>query len=850
MRIMPLVHVVILAVPVFAQRGTFVTSPTMHVTGRLIDGQGLPVAGATFATGYVDELVTSDAIEKPQFKTGVDGRFKLTIRGSHERVRTSDLGFIAIAAGKAAIRWGSYMEAYNPLTFRTQETWTDTGDLVMTKGMRLRGQTTDQKGKPIAGAYVRAVDLLVLDEFFPFRPAWFTATVTEADGRFTLEGVPTMPIALMARAAGHFDCLAKGMEFGRVAILTLRRSGYVSGKLLDANGAGIPGRVFVDYEAYNPGFRWDCRQRRTRPDSLMPCQVDDTETDGTFRVTIRFPGYFRLRARGPLRGHEVVDRIRNKPKDGLRLKLPEESSRFLTITAKSEKTGKPITTLIGSSLWPERGRDADHYASATFVASYHTHRSAKDGKLRLPGPANDRSDVGSLLLHGEGFAALFVPNFRFPNKGMLDVDMVPESSVSGRVVLADKDRPVAGAQVVCSPVLPPRNGQRDYVHSSIRVKTGSDGSFRIGGLGLGRYAIRVRQDGYQFEEVSVLLGEEEHRSGLVITAAKTVRISGKLLSDSIQPGWQLQLTGETTSPAHNVNEKPRAYFRSKARVDVRPDGDFEFPAQIEGKHRITLLVPDPYRINFAQRTVLESFDLKRPATKLELKVPPDIVTTVRGKVRVKDSVIPMHRLVVAGVATDRPARRMSFANDPRLEIRVAPHTPVTVDGRFTLSLLSKEYRLHVYDAVTGLRLHRSKVIDLKEKREVEIELNPTVCKAEVALRQADGKPAQCTSMRITLLDEENDDRPNVIGPRGRPRMGIGPQGAYVWLGDRPEKVVIYAPPGQVKLTAKTMVSWLLEDLGPGFRDAMGECEFTAKAGETSRVRFVVDRLPEFEGRPK
>lgn len=844
-----LVCVFLVAAPLHSQQQAAAAVPTLHVTGRLLDGEGAPVVGAKLTGGPIDALVTGDALDRPQATSGADGRFAITIRVDHERLLTSYVGLLAVADGRAAIRWGGHLTPYNPMTFRTNDARGETGDLVMARGTRLRGRVSDEHGKPIAGAYVRAIDLLTLDEFFPSRPAWFTATVSGEDGAFTLVGVPDMPVAVLVRAEGYFDRIVKGVDLGREAELSLRKSGTLSGALVGPDGNGVRGRVFVDYEGYNPGYRWDLRHRRTAADSIMPCQVADTSASGEFEVAIRFPGYFRLRARGAVSRHDVVDRIRNTGARGLRLQLPASASQPVIITAKDESTGKPIPQLAGIGHWPKQAGLADDAALAAIAASYRLLHSGPDGELRLPGPPEGYPGRGSLRVHAPGYAPKFVPAIDVSNdrKRKLELSLTPESSIAGRVAGKTLDQPIANAEVVCTQLLPDKYGQAAQVPDTIRVVTARDGSFRIAGLGAGRMVLRVTADGYQFEPVRVVLDDEEHETGLVIHAAETVRVSGKLLSSSVQPGWQLQLSGKYTRHRYDPDVEPSTYFWTRAQVDITKNRNFEFPAQIPGEYRVSLLVPHPFRIYFGYSTELSRFELSAPARKLEIPVPRRIVSTFQGRVRIKDSVIPNHRLVIAGFATDRTANPTASYNDPRATLRSAPHAPVRADGSFVLPVPSKEYRLHVYDAVTSVRLHRTEVIDATTKPVHDIDLELVVCKSVVTLRGSEDRPAECTSMRIVLPDEKNDPPAKQEGARLPP--GLAPTGAYMWLGDRPKQVVLYTPPGRVELVASTGIGWLLEPRRFG-NNGLGKCEFRAVAGKVVRVPFAVDSLPEFEGRSK
>ena len=71
--------------------------------------------------------------------------------------------------------------------------------------VRQRGRVLDERGRPVPGAVVRAVDLITLDQLFTLQPNWFSAARSDAKGRFRLGGVPDVPLAVLVKADGYYD---------------------------------------------------------------------------------------------------------------------------------------------------------------------------------------------------------------------------------------------------------------------------------------------------------------------------------------------------------------------------------------------------------------------------------------------------------------------------------------------------------------------------------------------------------------------------------------------------------------------------------------------------------------------
>jgi protocatechuate 3,4-dioxygenase beta subunit len=174
--------------------------------GRVTDGEGRPVAGVV-----VEFHTTWRGAEEAEFEigpswcgwewtgsaaratTGRDGTF--SVRGFDGAGRTL---FVRDAAGRG-LRWVGFDAPFD-----------QTAEIVLPDGPgRIEGSVTAPDGSPVPGADVvlgtttcpvPAVRDLGLHHCDP--PNWFRAVVTDADGRWSCEGLPAGDVVVHATAVG------------------------------------------------------------------------------------------------------------------------------------------------------------------------------------------------------------------------------------------------------------------------------------------------------------------------------------------------------------------------------------------------------------------------------------------------------------------------------------------------------------------------------------------------------------------------------------------------------------------------------------------------------------------------
>ena len=117
------------------------------------------------------------------------------------------------------------------------------GDVELSAAEKMSGRVTDEAGKPVAGARVRAFGGLPFEEE---EIVLYADATTGSDGSFTIANAPASAGRVTARSTGYAPATQTSLrERVSAARLTLRSGGTVSGTVLDAAGKPVEGAVVL-----------------------------------------------------------------------------------------------------------------------------------------------------------------------------------------------------------------------------------------------------------------------------------------------------------------------------------------------------------------------------------------------------------------------------------------------------------------------------------------------------------------------------------------------------------------------------------------------------------------------------
>jgi hypothetical protein len=332
----------------------------------------------------------------------------------------------------------------------------------------LSGTVVSITGAPIAGA-----------ELSFERDGLLSSTRSDATGRF--EYVPELPgrYALAIASAEGFLPYAPALGHSPIAFdaepgraiegveIALTPAVEYTGEVLDASGEPVAGATIALIDDAGA------------PEALIPLERDFV-SDARGLFVFRAPDGAVLEARHPEHGAARAS-----------VDLPAQISKRLTLRLGELDPSRTAAELISGRVLDANGQAVEGaLVSASFESENHAAPSARDRPRSFV--TTDR--LGSFVLAGldrgphrvvvqaTGHAGASVLAAA-PVEGVT-IRLAAELSIDGRVVDRER-RPIAAATVVAETVIGPL--QRATVAAVTTY--GSEGRFRIGGLGPGRYLL-------------------------------------------------------------------------------------------------------------------------------------------------------------------------------------------------------------------------------------------------------------------------------------------------------------------------------------------------------------------------
>jgi protocatechuate 3,4-dioxygenase beta subunit len=232
-----------------------ISSEHIRCTGRVVDSQGQPIAGAKVAVYEMisDGIAGNILLHKVnETLTAEDGAFIFTAEPKPERGTFLD-GYIIVAKPDLALGWAVWSMHENVETV-----------IELGKPERLEGMIVDEAGKPIAGAEVRAnlsrtiktADGEEKRQWLPgISPLEELGTQTNQQGRFSFNHIPAdLGVDLLITAPGKAVTYTYQSEISETAFkssqtdikVVLPDEARIEGKIVDPDtGKGIAGLKFA-----------------------------------------------------------------------------------------------------------------------------------------------------------------------------------------------------------------------------------------------------------------------------------------------------------------------------------------------------------------------------------------------------------------------------------------------------------------------------------------------------------------------------------------------------------------------------------------------------------------------------
>ena len=512
------------------------------LTGTVRDGATRePVAGASVWVSVRSGVAAQDTWDpdagRVATRTDARGRFKLEGLGSG----AATVNATAPAAGRAIHP--------NVLPGSTVE-------LFLMPGATISGAVRDEAGKPVKGAVVRAVP----EGFGPFLPP---AERTDAGGRFVLAGLEAGSYVVVAREATRAPAVAAvrvEATGDAVADLTLAEGGFVTGRLVDAGGKPVAGRVRLS--------SLDGTVLHLLLRDLVQTQAGG---DGRFVLGPTPPGELVLQASAAgLATRDIETASGNRARGSDLGDVVLESGPVIRgVVQDRQGAGIPGATLRAFARGPTLPIEAESDDVGAFVlAGLPT--GTIDVMVRAPGYASARQTVAV---------------------GTEDVVIVLDAGgmIVGAVV-DGKGQPVSGAMVRAAAEVQEMDAR------PMGLTSDGDGRFTLYDVRPGRYVVDARAAGYPPGNVSGVrvsagattdVGSLRLRSGGIlqgtVTDSANDPISGanvRVETDSFGPGLQtqtdaagaFQIAGLSAGRVDVVAQHPAFAPARLAGVTIDPEG--------------------------------------------------------------------------------------------------------------------------------------------------------------------------------------------------------------------------------------------------------------------------------------
>jgi protocatechuate 3,4-dioxygenase beta subunit len=622
-----------------------------------------------------------------------DGSFEMTevspgrwvLRGSAPGYRSAEVGPVELAEGETK----------------------DGLVLSLRKGGALSGRVLDpRRGTGVANATVawqepagdsgNRMAAMIASRF----SGGDTSTTTDADGRFSFDGLPEGKVVLTASHPDFLDVTKEAAADTDGVDITLSVGGTISGSVVGRDGRSPLAGAAVSLNALGD----------TGSMGFMDAEPVRADAAGNFLFEHLRAGRYRVSAESPSGKTPVKEVVltENQRLDGLLLTvaggtavrgtvsgLPQgslgglrvsgsardfndqtttdESGRFLlrdvppgslrivvttammsgrTVSKSFEvpegATELPVEIVFeGSSRLAGRVTRAERPLAGVFVNASPEPPSAagarasaqtdEDGRYALEGLTDGRFQV---FVGGQGVS--YRKSFDVSGDTAGDIEL-PAVSVSGVVTDAATGEPVEGA------ALRAQTGAEASMMMSRQALTDSRGYYSLEDLDAGPYKISARKDGYQAKEQSFTVGTASSELNLALTRGAGLPIRA---TDG-QTG--LPLRGLTVSAFAG----PAAAFTGSVSLDS------------DGKGEISSLAPGTYTLHvfsqgYAPRTV---------ASVVVPSAPLAIALTPGGRVEVRSEAAVSGRVVDASGTT-------YLLNPYRTDGRVNPAPPLTVWENF------------------------------------------------------------------------------------------------------------------------------------------------------------------------
>ncbi|MBN1418165.1 MAG: carboxypeptidase regulatory-like domain-containing protein, partial [Planctomycetes bacterium] len=423
------------------------------VSGRVVDGEGRPIEGATVKAQLVSE--------------GLDVNFM-----SGKTVRSDGNGAFLVGG----LEPGAYIAAAEAAGYLTRSvtgvqvvSGRTTADIEIRlgEGSSVAGRVMDPAGEPISGATVTVTDTS--------EGSRREVRTTNARGEFRIDSLGQSPVEIEVKMDGYQTARRPGVPVNSEGLeFILERLGTMRGTAYDETG--------------NPVTAYSVRPEMVSGDASSAAEglktITAASNDGVFEYKGLAAGTYRVYLRAPGYAGVTIEGIQVRP--GETAVVPDavlSAGGILdgqVVDARGRAIeGAQVSIVGGASAFRRSARPTDAGAGASVISRV---RTGPDGRFEFAGL---RDGVVKLSVEHPAYITAYEDG----------IDVTLRTAARGRRIVLEAGAEIAG--VVVDGAGKARPDASVYLQtegrSVDRQVSDADGRFRFGGLAPGLYVVRVHE---------------------------------------------------------------------------------------------------------------------------------------------------------------------------------------------------------------------------------------------------------------------------------------------------------------------------------------------------------------------
>jgi len=626
--------------------------PDTKITGRVMDGSGRPVEGATVS--YVREPLSMMAMSRVEAGdrptdllvetvTDREGRFAMDARASSRRNEGGGGGFLSMRREpQLVVQHDAFATLIHDCETMEPGAWS-AGDLVMELGASIVGRVVDPAGRGIAGVAVSAANhddgrgrrgMRVFGmSMFGGLGQQLDAVETGSDGRFAVRGlmpgIANVTATKQGLRLGSVEDVALEAQIpANVGDIVLEAGVSISGVVLNEVGEPLAGAsVSVSSMARLMINRIEDLPRGQIGQEMGQRAVSDETgvfelgglVGGNYNVHVNAEGY------AALTHADVAAGTRN-------MRLQPTRLGGLLVTLVSARDGKPIDDANigassmggGFSRWRGGGTTSSVLEGAEALAAA-GETGEPEGMYLVKEAGLEGTD---LTVAADGFATATAeaPAVASGTVGTMLIELQPESIVAGFVRDAE-GKPIERARVTMRSVEPQDDGgfrfgrgggsfsheisirvgededegERPPDADRLRTRTGYDGSFEIRGAAAGEWELTARADSFAGSDpVSLTLADGQEQRDVTVELVRSGSIAGFVTEADGTPVNGARVVVEARSnPSETIDVQGRMERRFASMMGGGGGGNqgpWRSRTDEEGHYEVSGLAPGEYEV--------------------------------------------------------------------------------------------------------------------------------------------------------------------------------------------------------------------------------------------------------------